>query len=741
MRVVRLVIAVLVLGGPLPAAAAAAKPVPWWNKAWRYRKIVQIKFPRQGNDLPVNFFAPTKLLGERALTGKAVIEIGGKANQPGREVVVTDESGKVMPARAYASGWGQKVTVLFRAEPKTAEYFIYYGNPKAKRRRMTWRRSAYPLMMVTVPVADGAAIKTPAAACKALLAAAKERGKIGTYSVNNPVNPFGLEAGKHYITLYSGLMFAPSTGAYDFSLDAGGIAHLYLNGALALTVRGGPEPVRDWKHAASVKLEQGVQNFTILHGERVGAQGIRVGWKAPGQRRIELMTGTAFARSNYAPAELVGFEELGKVATPFFAVKRSDKALKLPGGDTVVTLKLRNLTRGDGLTYKWTLGDKVLVEHSPQCFVKAGGDFKVVLEVFKGPKSLGTFTRTVNLRALRYVKADATSELLSCPAIVYQGEEAKVTFRVSNLSEEMVPLQYSQSTSGEKPITTAIELPAGASEPVDVPLQAPAGAKKSVQVTFRLSLMGYQLTEETVQVMRPGMHLAGLKTKLGRLVDRKGRRIVLITTLENEADYRRWAVLKWAAKQLRGGGKTVLLFGDRMLNVPDSTEGQGYVGRLKRLLAAQGRTLTFVRRSGNAIVPCIADIPAFATALKTHRPDLVIISPGSFDTQKGVARRQLARSLDVLIDIARSMDDPPRVALVTPPPLVSNPKLSGRMSDAVRTVARQHHVPVVDLHSLLSKGSGWQNAYKEGTEDAVFYLYPGLTAHRAIAEAIFEAVK
>ena len=66
---------------------------------------------------------------------------------------LTDAAGNIVPARTYATGWGDQVTVLFKAAPETADYLVYYGNPKAEQSSMNWPRSAYPILMVTVPVA------------------------------------------------------------------------------------------------------------------------------------------------------------------------------------------------------------------------------------------------------------------------------------------------------------------------------------------------------------------------------------------------------------------------------------------------------------------------------------------------------------------------------------------------------------------------------------------------------------
>jgi hypothetical protein len=757
MTFARTILVAAAFGAGAAAFAADPPPVPsapstrdaprydpaWWDAAWQFRKAVRVAFPGQGNDLPVDFFrskAAAKLLGERSLTAKAVVLFEEKGGQPSREVVVTDAGGTVIPSRAYASGWGKKVTVLFRAEPVTATYYIYYGNRKAKQSRLPWNRTSYPLVMVTVPVEKADAIASPASASRAVLAApdaVRPAGKIGTYHVNNLTNPFGLEAGQHYVTLYTGLMYAPATGRYEFAVDAGGTAHLVIDGSLVLTANGGDEPARNWKTRSALNLRTGVHRFAILHGERADAQGIRVGWRQPGERDIVLMTGTAFARSNYIPVELVGFEEHGEAVTPFFTVDQPDVAFRLPNDRTRVPLRLNNLTAARNVAFRWTVGKQTYAGREPNVLAEAGGECEVVLEAFVGGKPAGEYRRSVSLRALRIVEPEVAVEMTSCPLVAYAGEKSGLTFKLTSLCDAALPIRAERRV-GDDVTGTQIDLAPRASRPIEIALPALPKDQDVLDVTFRISAGPLELATRSLRVSRPGPHLAELKQHLGHLVDPDGRRVVILTGLEDEAKHRRWLILRWLAAQARAPAERILLFGDPMRNVADGPSP--YVDRLRRQARALNRTLTFVESGQSRVVPCVGDIPAFATALDDHQPQLVVISPGSHDARSGVDRRTWARCLDVMIDLARARPNRPRIVLVTPPPLVNDLRTSQQLAKAMRAIARRHNLPCVDLHDLLVRGPRWRRAYQQDPSDLVFDLYPNANAQRAIANAIWERI-
>ena len=406
----------------------------------------------------------------------------------------------------------------------------------------------------------------------------------------------------------------------------------------------------------------------------------------------------------------------------------------------MVALELKNKTRGDGLTFEWQAGAKKLAGRSPTCFVKAEGQQEVTLAVFREGKKLGSYERIVNLDNIPHVDVSASFEMLRCPDVVYETEGATLAFKLVNPSAHPIPVRFQRLVGRDESVFYDVEIGADDDRSVDIELPPLPKGADSVEVTFRLWLAEIALAEEKVSIIRPGPGLAALTPKLGHLVDGQGRRIVIVTDLEKEDDHRRWAAFKWIGKKLKSKPKNVLLYGDRMIDATGAGV-RGYVGLVTDRLVDGGRTLTFVERKAGGIVPCVADIPAFAAALTKHTPGLVVISLGSRDAFKGVGRVPFARSLDVMIDLARAQASRPGVVLVSPVPLVSNPKVSAEHASAVRIIAGQHRLPFVDLHKLITARTAWQNLYKHEADDRVFHLHPNAQAHRIIADAILDVIE
>ncbi len=502
----------------LPALAAAPPTdAPWWNDQWAHRKIVRLDIPEQGDDLPVNFLEPTKLLGHHHLTARAVITIEEPTAPLDRDIVVTDARGEPVPSHSFPLGWdADRATVTFRADLGEPLYYLYYGNPDAPAVRERPPRPDGTLMTATIrlgPVsgADGPNIEDPADAALALANAGPE-DRVGRPDIINSIdtrsNPHRLEEGYRYATVYSGLLFTPAAGEYQFVVNAGGTAFLFINGREIKRVSGDESPVGRWAEPGSVWLDEGAHSITVIHGETARQQGIRLGWQPPGARSVSLIDRAAFARGNHVPTEQIGYQKQGRPLTPFFTVGKANIAYQLPDGAVKTPLVLEDRTPGTGLVHRWRVGDATYTERSPRLFVDVTGESRseereqlanlpVSLEVWRDGASLGTYERTINLTSLPRADLDAGVELRDSPRIIYEDEPAAAAFEIRNRSQARFRFGYRwvRSASG-------FSLEPGGRTVLEAVIPAPQRDGERTAVTLDLAAAGRPVAVATVELSR-----------------------------------------------------------------------------------------------------------------------------------------------------------------------------------------------------------------------------------------------
>lgn len=232
--------------------------------------------------------------------------------------------------------------------------------------------------------------------------------------------------------------------------------------------------------------------------------------------------------------------------------------------------------------------------------------------------------------------------------------------------------------------------------------------------------------------------LKGIKVESGSLVDSKGVRQMICTTLEDQAKYRKWAPIKWVAKRVNRSAKKVLVFGSKMVNSPSKAQGP-YVDALKKTVEKEEESFTFQAR-GEGLRPMFEDLLKAEDLVKKHKPDIFVFCPGVGDAYNSVPVRDFTRALDVMIDQVRERKTPPRIILVTPVPMLSDLEFSEELAEAVCEIAKLHHTDVVDLRKVLAKkNESLLKAYGD-EESNVFHRYPTVEAQERIAEAIADYI-
>ncbi len=209
-------------------------------------------------------------------------------------------------------------------------------------------------------------------------------------------------------------------------------------------------------------------------------------------------------------------------------------------------------------------------------------------------------------------------------------------------------------------------------------------------------------------------------------------------------------VLKYIARKFDRGPKSVMIFGSAMTNTSprilsgqagrpadDAKKATGYADYLEDMIKGKAAGVTFVPRTGG-VAPILSDVIEMSKWLSKNKKktQVAIIAPGLDDAELGASREDFARGIDVIIDLLRDQGHYVKIILVTPPPLVSNPELSGLYSVEMRKIKIKHHTEIVNIHKLLLDRDNWRDAYRASPDSEVFNLYPNDEMQKLIARKI-----
>lgn len=754
----------------------------WWDRAWQYRQRVRIALPEIDEDLA--FLRPetpgssaATAGGKGALSAVATIFTNGKAEKNGRDLRVVDVKGEPVNFALSPQRGTSRFSVYFEAEASSGEYLVYYGNPAAPALPRRWRQSRYQVRTQTLVHGFGYP-KT----LKQTLAAARQR-KQALAATKQPTrerevrqipyllvqkNPYGLVEGQQYVTVYEGYVRCESSGIYGFAIDTGGSSFLFIDGGLVVQW---PRPHRlskRWRHRGEVELTEGMHHFLLLQADRHGMEGARLGWRPPFAPRYEQVPKQSFV--DYVDAQAVGLEELDKDTSVFFTSTIPSRAVNMKDG-TLAYVKLANLSSVEGVrscTYLWDFGDGTGSEQfSPSRMFRAGSRYAISLKAQSGDEEVGTFKQQLQIPPLPPEDLEIKADFTHCPTVLYSIEQNSIVTRIRSKTPSPLKLRHEASVKGSKRLhaVTDLELSSRGEATVQFPLDMKKIGKRRLEILFSLKLGKEEVLPEADQkvvILPPEGSLHKLRARNGyfEYEHEKGKwaRAILCTDIEDQAEYRKWVFVKRLALELDRSRKRVLLLGDAMKNlIYPGKQPDSYVDALKESLEKNEEGFAFVERSGG-ISPILTDLLLLDRVLSSVKkgkrggdgeegalartsPEIVVISPGPLDPYQGTPVRDFARALDLMVDRARAEPQRPRVILVSPPPLVSNVRLSQIYADAASKVAEKHHTTFVDLHALICSQRRWQKLYREkDANDSLYYFYPTKPGHKLIAEAILSEI-
>lgn len=325
-------------------------------------------------------------------------------------------------------------------------------------------------------------------------------------------------------------------------------------------------------------------------------------------------------------------------------------------------------------------------------------------------------------------------EIVGLPGFVYQGERLSFSVRIANTGDEtaVVSVAYKQGARRvERKVTVADKSESLAVFPLIVKdATKDIAGEISVRVAERRKV---PLWKSDLIFRNAHGNLEGLTADERGYCDSAGVPVILVNSYEDQTDYRRWALVKWALRARgRSGAKRLLWAPEELIGSSGGEElddSQALASPLAgvSLIPYEGRPL-------EALLSLEKHIPREDTVL-------LAIGWGFHEAFERVPIRDLIRALDVTIDRARGWNSSCRIVLLTPPPLVGEEDVSGAHADAIRTVAREHHTPVIDIHAKMLAENNWQALYALDGDMTVFGLYPSEAGRSKIRAWIAEGLK
>jgi len=332
----------LFLACQIPLRAAE----PWWNSRWQFRRAISVE-PK------IELFEQFKINPRGRQAAQISTLTYGKSRPDGADLRIVGPDGKVRPLLILSIGPGDLVRVAFPISGQRQQrYFLYYGNPKARKENSTWRPQT-GLLLETYKYAGGK-IKTVEEIKSTF---EKSRGKlIGRGFVPTvfiPGNIFGPQA--RTCNLYSGHFVCRQPGSYTFALSTSDASCLFIDDKLVLAWPGRHGWESRARHTAKVSLKQGLHELKLYHINLSGRGGAVVARAGPGKSRFQEIPAADFLP--LAETKLGPLQDRRRKTLPDFTY--AQKSFSLVGKRSIYHYQFRVLgeAKGKKISYVWDFGD------------------------------------------------------------------------------------------------------------------------------------------------------------------------------------------------------------------------------------------------------------------------------------------------------------------------------------------------------------------------------------------------
>ena len=348
----------------------------WWNKAWPYRRAVEVS--KRG-----------QVYGDTDIAW-CTFGAGEEMAKGGRDIRVTDGSGKLLAHSVVYAEPGRKCEIVFETEgPGT--YYVYYGNKKAGpgAKQLKLQRG---LILETRNRPDGP--------CNSwqqyqnlLRKSTVVYGRGVRRKVYDGFNPYG--PSDKYMSIYTGYIYCERSGTYRFAINSDESSFFFVDGKKIVEWAGnhGPGGVYG-EHNGAANLSKGYHKIEYYHEEGSGGQACVLGWWTPGAKQVCLVPERAFPAFLYGRASAVEKQNSG-LACDFVFQYSSD--LTLPANLYCEAAFFDRSKVRDGVkAWQWDFGDGTgSKKQEPVHVYLAPGNYRVKLTITGPGGKKDTTYRTV----------------------------------------------------------------------------------------------------------------------------------------------------------------------------------------------------------------------------------------------------------------------------------------------------------------------------------------------------------
>jgi len=306
------------------------------------------------------------------------------------------------------------------------------------------------------------------------------------------------------------------------------------------------------------------------------------------------------------------------------------------------------------------------------------------------------------------------AEVLGLPAVMYAGEDLNCLVHLENSGGESrsVRVVYADPWGAQE--QRASLAPASSADlPFALRVASPVSAAAATVAVSLESDSQHPLWSGRFWFRDGRGDLTDLTSATGVLATADGEVVVLVNAYEDETQHRRWAPVKWLARQWQRRDAPVIVWTSPGLWF-------GADGKDAKALALPERW-RFVPYDEDPLASGVKppeSVPARGAAV-------LLLAWGFDEAARGMPARDFARALDLAMDRLRERNPSLQIVLVTPPPSPATPGASARYAEAVRNLAREHHAQVIDLEAEATQERDWAETYRMDAEGLLTSLYPG----------------